>query len=563
MAYEIGSGSNALTLPNPFKTHNVFLAGASFLIFVAALSLLFQVREALVAHNIPGVACTLAIATVLIVTAVSLLYRVLTQLRFYFGRTRPESLTQSMNADQIKELMRQQALVYEEPRGPISSALLAVVPNLIYAPPPIRHLAEWQFKTCLTLVILTLSLLLTLVLNDNSSLSGAVVKEACGFIFLAYALFLLVRPVPEYARAVGKTDVLSVGGLSLLTVTVLVGPVVATLLMPPIFRPPSMIFGLSPFPHVFVFLGLAFIIYGLFLTALIRQLLPPPQTAVSVVQDTWNISCHPALVMGEFQRTMQEGWPEKIPNRQYLKIDPEIHLNHSAGAFAGEIIEETQPFPRRLADSGIGSTPLQRSTIFCVALDVCALLLAFGFAATAAVLGQKILGGFHTLSAIGDIALFAVYALILGALCGYAFRASYHLWRRFDFTSRIIWLEMNGQYISGRVEQGNTMQGSLKASSSMVQIEGMTFRLWVAELYTITFGKDSRRYIVSMIGNYEIMESLAQRLKTFTHGQATVAKLATPANLDRLQGLNALSNAAQPSAAQLGYIASVNDAKRR
>jgi len=45
MAYEIGSGSKALTLPNPFKTHNVFLLASALIVGGAAIWLLFDVRQ--------------------------------------------------------------------------------------------------------------------------------------------------------------------------------------------------------------------------------------------------------------------------------------------------------------------------------------------------------------------------------------------------------------------------------------------------------------------------------------------------------------------------------------
>jgi len=116
MAYEIGSGSKALTLPNPFKTHNVFLLASACVVGIAALYLLFEVRQELAIRNMVGVPFTLAVATTLLVITVGSIYTVLSQLKFYFGRARPADLTHTMHPDHIKETLRQQALVYEEPR---------------------------------------------------------------------------------------------------------------------------------------------------------------------------------------------------------------------------------------------------------------------------------------------------------------------------------------------------------------------------------------------------------------------------------------------------------------
>jgi hypothetical protein len=543
MAYEIGSGSKALTLPNPFKTHNLFLLASALFVGGAAIWLLFDVRQEMALRRMVGVPFTLAVATALLVVAVGSLYTVLTQLKFYFGRARPANLTHTMSPEAIKETLRQQALVYQEPLGPIASALLAAVPNLMYAPPPIRHLAQWQFRALMTLVALSVSLVVTLVLNDARSVSGQAVAEYFGFGFLAYALLVLVRPVPDFVHVAASIDVLSVRNLALLIVLVFVGPIAVTVITPPNWRAPSGYLELSPFPHVFVFMALAFALYALFLAAMIRQLLPPPLTAVSAVQEAWNISCSPALIMGEFERAMQEGWREKIPNRDYLKAVPEIHLNQSTGPFFGEALEETQPFPRAPSDIDVVGTLKQRSTVLCVALDACGLLFTIGFAVAAWLLGEKLLGGVRSPRDTGEIALYALYALILGALGRYAFNAAFHLWRRFSFDSRLIWLEMNGQYVSGRVDQGNLLQGDLRSSTTMVQVEGMTFRLWVAEIHSMTYGKDARRFIVSMMGNPDVAEALAGRLRDFAANQATVAKLGNQANLERLATNLALSKA--------------------
>jgi len=568
MAYEIGSGSKALTLPNPFKTHNVFLLASACVVGIAALYLLFEVRQELAIRNMVGVPFTLAVATSLLVITVGSIFTVLSQLKFYFGRARPADLTDTMHPDHIKETLRQQALVYQEPRGPIAGALLAAVPNLMYAPPPIRHLAQWQFKTLLTLVALFLSLAVTLLLNDTRSMTGQAVGEYFGFGFLAYALLVVVRPVPDFATAAASIDVLSVKNLSLLIVLVFVGPIAVTMMTPPIWHAPSDLVGLSPFPHVFVFMALAFGLYALFLVAMIRQLLPPPATAVSAIQEAWNISCNPALIMGEFERAMQEGWREKIPNRDYLKVLPEVHLDQSAGSFAGEAVEETQPFPRAPSNIDIVGTMKQRSTVLCVALDACGVAFMIGFAIAACLLGQKLLGGIRSPRDTGDITLYGLYTLILGALGRYAFNAAFHLWRRFDFESRLVWLEVNGQYVSGRVDQGNMLQGDLRASTTMVQVEGMTFRLWVAEIYSMTFGKDARRFIVSMTGNYEVANALASRLREFAANQASVAKLGNQANLERLATNLALSKAGgaapqQVTAATAAAVLGVNQGEER
>jgi hypothetical protein len=90
--------------------------------------------------------------------------------------------------------------------------------------------------------------------------------------------------------------------------------------------------------------------------------------------------------------------------------------------------------------------------------------------------------------------------------------------------------------------KGNLIQGKLSSSSSLVQVEGMTFRLWMAEIHTVTFGKDAPRYIVSMAGNPEVAEGFVSRLKHFADGVASVVALNNSANAERLASNNLLAN---------------------
>ncbi|HVJ52412.1 MAG TPA: hypothetical protein VM689_08125 [Aliidongia sp.] len=540
MSYEFGSGAKQLNFPNPLKVHNLFLLAAAAIVGIAAIALLLSVRSSLTGRERLAPYEVLILAGVMVAIAITCLYACLAKLRFYFGRGRPESLAELVAPDQqspgspkahtVRETLRQQALEYAEPRGPIAGLLFAIVPNLIYAPPPLRTLAEWQFRGALTLLTLLLSLGLTLLIGipTQAHVNSAVI-DWVGAAYIVFAIWILARPSLRGADAEG--NFLSVWVLSALILFAFVGPILLTLWAPPLPRLP----GFSPFPHVFVLLIAGLAAQALFFVALIRQLLPPPPTAVSMVQDTWNLACSPALVSGEYQRAMQEGWREKIPNRRYIHIDPLINLNASAGAFAGEILEESQPFPRTVETVQIGQALSQRALQFRTLLDFVAVLFTLWGSIAAYSLAETMLDT----GAIAATSL--IYAVIFAALAAYSFNAAYLLWLRFDFDSRLTWLEMSGQYVSAQINQGNLLQSNLRATSSMVQVEGMTYRLWVAELHTVAFGKDSPRYIASMAGNYAAAESLTARLKDFAMNQATVASLGNSANMQRLQTMSAMS----------------------
>lgn len=533
MAVEYSSQSNQINFPNPLRIHNRFIFLGSAILLSIGIFLLVDVR-----NNIENGARflsyqPLAISVALIGSGVFYLYKGLSQLRFYFGRGRPRGLaptlkdgergTTSAAQDLIKETLRQQAIEYLEPRGPISGALYSMIPNLIYAPQPLRYYAEWQFRGLIILISFFVGIISTLLIGMPIS-HNQNLPDWIGISYLFLTIGTLVRPGSDAVANGANNTFLSVKWVSILITSTIVGPVAISALAPSLPPVPYV----NPYPHVFIFIICGIIIHGLFFVSIFRQLLPPPATAVSMIQDTWNLSAHPAVVTGEFLRAMQEDWPEKIPNRRYTHIEPNIDLTARAGSFSAEVIEETQPFPVRITKNTESHIFSSVRPAFVLALDAVGLAFLVAGAFSVFLLGQRFMSG-------GDwdktLSLYAAFFWSMGV---YGLNGANRLWLRFDFISRLIWLEMSGQYIAAQIDQGNTIQGTLRASSSMVQVEGMTFRLWQANVHTVSFGKDARRYIVSMVGNPEAAETLALRLKKFAMNQASVAALGNIANAQRL-----------------------------
>ncbi|HMA48633.1 MAG TPA: hypothetical protein VKP60_02705 [Magnetospirillaceae bacterium] len=551
---EYSSQNQQLNFPNPLKLHNRFLYAAAAIVFAFGGALLISVRDALQAGLHPQSYLAIGLAVAMIAAAVALLYRALSQIRFYFGRGRPQGLAPALKPEGhgsspqaehvIKETLRQQAIEYAEPKGPITGLLYGLIPNLLYAPRPLRAYAEWQFKGVVTLTVLLLGIIgaLTIGMPVNAGRHSSL-PEWIGLLFVLAALWTLVRPGSAPTERAPDGALLSVQWMSWLIAFAFVGPIAISVAAP---RLPPVPLAVSPYPHVFVFLLAGILVHALFFAAIIRQLLPPPPTAVSMIQETWNLSTNPAMVTGEFLRALQEAWREKIPNRRYARIEPAIDLGARTGSFAGEIIEETQPFPRKVTLDSEQQISPSGTPVLVLALDGAGL----AFIAIAAVM--TFLVG-RTIGTAGGIdATLGLYAILCWALGAYAIAAASRLWLRFDFESRLFWLEMSGQYVSGQVEQGNVIQGNLRASSSMVQVEGMTFRLWCADIHTVCFGKDAPRHIVALAGNPDAAEGLAARLKGFATSQASVAALGNAANAERLAINNALANRArQPDATPL------------
>jgi hypothetical protein len=541
MALEYAQRPAAET-PNPLKVHNLFILAAAGTSGLAALLTLLDIRALLAGGTRVSPLPTLVLAFILLGSAGMYLYRCLSQLHVLFGRDWPRGLIDGQPLAEIKETLRHQRLDYPEPEGPIAGLLYTLARNLVYAPWPLRLFAEWQFRGALTMAILLLGLSVTLLVGApvQAGRSGSTVLDWIGGFFLVWVVWTLIRPMAGDLSNRASRSVLSIGSIGGLAVFSVIGPVLILVWAPPL--PPLPL--LEPFPHVFVFILAALGVQGIFFAAVVSQTLPPPANAVSVIRDTWDLSCNPALVSEEFSRAMQDSWTEGRPNRVYARQgDPGINLKSGAGSFAAEILEETQPIPCHVGPGDEAARPMFPSGArpLVLALDAVGLLMAAGMAFAGYRVGQDFLTG----RIVPATAI--LYFVSCGALAAYAFGAAQRLWLRFDFRSRLVWMEMSGNYLSARVDQGSALHGALRASSSMVQVEGMTFRLWVAVLHTVSFGKDAPRQLVSLAGEPDFAGDLFQRLKGFGLSQAAIPHLANTRNAERFNANMAMSNLEIPS----------------
>ena len=177
MSYEYSRSSQNFTFPNPLREHNLFVGAAAAVAGLTGFVLLFQARSALhTGAHLQALAVAL-VAFVLISVGGTLLFQVFSQLRFFFGRGRPQGLAPQLQPDQtgtstvadsyIKETLRQQALDYPEPGDPLSGLLYYLVPDLIYSPRPVRAFAERQFQAGILTLALLGGLLVSAILGSG------------------------------------------------------------------------------------------------------------------------------------------------------------------------------------------------------------------------------------------------------------------------------------------------------------------------------------------------------------------------------------------------------------
>ena len=527
MSYEYSSSSQNFTFPNPLRQHNLFVAGAAAASGLTGLVLLFEARVALHSGaHIEAFAAAL-VAFALVSVGGYLLFQVFSQLRFFFGRGRPQGLAQQLSPDQIgtsqiaehyiKESLRQQALEYPEPADPLSGLLYYLVPDMIYSPRPVRAFAERQFQAGVLTLALLVGLLVSAILGGGDG--GGRVSGWVAIILFVISAPSLLNPKAGARAEMGLT-VLSVPKMAGLIAFSVLGPVAIALVGNAL--PPSP-FGIGT-TTLLMLLVLAGILHALFLVAVMRHQMSAPSTNVSMVQDTWNISVNPALISAEFMRAMQDAWWEKIPNRRYCRIDPVVNLQQRSGQFEGSMVEETQPVPFTIS----GDRPFASGNPAIITL-----INGYALALTiVACIASYMLVGALTGGGAG-IGSLAACTLFVWALAKAAFDVARFLTLRFDFRSQVVWMEMSGAYAAAEVAQGNRYTSNLHSSSQVVQIEGMTFRLWMAEVHSVAFGKDGQRFIVSMMGKPDEAASLAKRLKDFITSQAVMVSVGSSGDQER------------------------------
>lgn len=533
MSYEYSSESRRLDLPNPFKVENYFYLAAAGILLLAAISLLLLSRNALAAHLSFWSLLPLLMGVFLLFKGIDYARRALMQLRFFFGRGEPKSLAQDMGVDQtgkgtgadaLKETLRQNALVFQEPQGALNGLLYSWIPQLIYAPHPIQVIAQRQFQTGLAIGVTMLSLLIAWIAFSNPQASSWM-----GLFYFGFAVFLLIKPLEQGANA--KTD-LGVKGLVGLVLASIFGPV----LIPLVSHALPDLSWLSLNGQALFLLLAALGAVALFFVALTKQMIAPPPTTMACEQQALSMNSHPKQLIDELDRMLQTGWTEQVPNRRYARIFPTI--GNGTGSFASEVLEETQPMPRedlrKIDLAACFALPRYRWLMWLNSMGVILTLLG----AVALVVFAALLNPINFEPGVTAYLAFGAAMLVVGNFC---FKAGHALWGRFDFVSELIWVEMSGNYQSAKLEYGNQFTDRIKSEKQVINIETMTLRVWVAQFETVSFGKHSERWLVGMRGLPDKAKYLAQHLARFAADQSIIVAPGSSADMQKVATLGALN----------------------
>jgi len=532
MSYEFNPESQVFEFPNPYKVENLaIIISGSFMILAGAATMI-GVRDR-IAHGPDGRAlAVVGISIGLLLFGIGLLARAFTQLRYFFGRNRPENLAPLVSPDQdgdskaaivFKETLRQNAIAFREPKGALNGLLYSWLPHLIFAPDVIQRTAQTQFYNFLALTTTLASYILCWLMFGQGAASGWI-----GLAYAAFGFSQIARPmVKQSGSATGPvTDAANVGsgGLIALIVLAVLGPVILAVMAS---RLPDL-GGLSINVALLVALICAVVGCGVFGLALKNQLQPSPQAVGSArVTETVTMNAHPNKLVEELDRILMELWYSRIPNRRYTRRSPVVSAQQ--GQFAAEIFEETQPRPQLNRTAASVGHALSVSQFRWLTVLTGLAMIYIGMGTIAAILATRdILGG----EPISTTIAFALSQIAVGMFC---YRAAHVLWGRFDFVSTLMWVDINGSFESARVNIGNQISGNVQTTKNVINIEAMTMRVWVSEIDTVIFGKDAPRQLIGMRGLQSTADDLAAALKKFGEARSMVIAPTSALDFERAQ----------------------------
>lgn len=526
MSYEYNAANGRFEISNPYRIENLAVALCGGVASLAGIALLIGHREALaLAHG--GGVMAVVVGLALLALGIVGIGRAMVQLRYFFGRGRPRDLSniddETPGADArvaqwLKENLRQNALVYREPSGAIAGVLHHVFKDLIFAPREIRAAAETQaFNLLLTLAIL-LGLGATLFFYPASQTTSWI----AGF-FGVLMFVMLLRPMLRKGTAYTRAR----AGIAFVIMVIAV----------PILVPPFLerfvanwvdISGLQLPRTVLLSVLVLLAAQALFFIALVRQIGPRPAINMACEQRSINMNANPAKLFEELERLLQTRWVEGIPNRRYAaKKLPDV-LAGESGSFHGEAMEETQPLPKGAsAQTSIKeqiTLPVSRGLTGLTALAALCFLVA---TAVGYHLADAQIGGERVVSLVA----LAVTLFFSGIYC---LQNAHLLWGRVDFSSVLLWVELQGSFEEAQINIGNQLASAMSSSKRVINVESMTMRVWVAELDSVILSKDGRRDLIGMQGRPDLAVYFADHLQGFAQQAPSVVSPASATDQQRL-----------------------------
>lgn len=556
MSYEFNAGDTLSSeYKNPFVVENKLLMLASSLYAAGGIHALFSARRFMLEHADGYALAAAFVALTMLGVSIKLSIQAFSQFRFVYGRGFPIGLAPELKhtqrgtspeADALQQQLRERSILFEEPKGPLAGLLYSILKPLLAAPPVIQYAAQRHFEALIGMLSVLMSLGISYVLFSGTPHEGIV-----SWAYLPLTGLTLIKPFLKADDLQPPKDsrvtMLRTAGLVVFAV---IGPVLMTRYVPALPVPPMWI---APLTLLLGSIGAS----GFFFAAVVARIDSAPQTAVSCEQTTIAMNCQPAQLWTAISRDFQQAWARGIPNRQYSSVAPEAQ--ESKGSFNGSVLEETQPAPTNMMQfTGVLQSLKAPHTKPLVWLGLWAVLMAAAAALITVFGAGSFLG-------MGKMEVSRVVLTLIGLQTAtlLAFRIGHVLWSRMYFKSRMTWIEVQGTYQTAELDIGNQVTGNARSRSTVIRIEDAVLRVWVTDIVSVAFGKDSKRFIMGMAPADETAAAMAQRLKQFAAEQSMIVSptsLRDGRKVAVLNGMNKLMHhnfGAGPAAEQTALLGSI------
>ena len=523
---------------NPFKIENVFLLLSAVVLISGAISILLDARSYFHDHEDKMAWITVALTITLFGTAVKFLITALSQVRFFLGRNYPVGLADEVPAGSfgmanggmsLVQTLRQSALEFPEPQGPLNGVLYAIFKPLATCAPPIQAAAVQHFHAVVTMTGILLSMAASYFFSVGKEHEGMV-----SWIYLPLTGLSLLGSFKNWQTDDWDED--NVGNANWmqwkligLTIFTILAPVLIPRYMPALHLPGLWV-------PSFLLLTTAIVTSVIFLLSLMSQMDSVQQTSVSYEQTTTSMNCHPAQLWIKLNRELQDNWVRGVPNRVYANVVPGM-TNSERDTFQGYLLEETQPTAfSRVAGEHMQSPHASRS--YLIALNFWGLMLT----TIAVAVGSYYASHFVDMPSIETSrVILIIIALVNTSVL--AFRIAHLLWSRMYFKSRLLLIGVEGTFQTGEMRIGNQFSGQVQSRATVTRVQDATLRIWASDIVTISFGKAGKRFIMGLTPADGFAKATVSGLKEFATAQSSITAPTSPTDIELAKSIGRINEA--------------------
>ena len=602
MAFDYGS--QALGIPNPFKTEGKIRLGAGVLIAALAFFPLLGVASALKSNSVQAWGMVFIGLFLLTWGLRSIATGAMQLFRFYVGRSVPSSLARNYapsereNAEQEQAsgvlaytaerlesmLMGRKNMTFSEPQGWLARLVHSVIPRLILAPYPVRNLVqELAGVLSSTLVALAaFALAFFVTATGLAGDAGELINSVMSLLLLVYLVFIWRASANNLST--GRNRQLhskTAAGLSRLFAFAIVVPVLIGYLhslltqkatgrqLAEINTALNSVMVFDAWLNLLLLLVLAIMVLVPTLLLVRERLrLNSNSTSVSEYRDNMQESVHPNEIFINIENIVLANRRfREIPNRVYRDFEPKLQeQSQGKGTFKGQLLVETQPeyrpmsFSKRFGQIRLFSTlGAQLLTVLSAAMLYALFTSGFESAGLIQEAVQK-LPRKHTdesvlalLSLAGNeisqwlTLLFAFLTVVFAARM--LSNVAHTFWSEMQFSSLLLSIKTEGTYTESKISTGMAYNDSTRSENVVVR-SSITPWVLVSRLQSSTYATSGSqnlempRLIMGMEEDQQELDTIVHEIHTFLRGREFIASINNEkdlANAERIYQVNRIS----------------------